>query len=238
MNAVNAAADGDAAVARVAAAMGDTTRARMLMSLMDGRARTGTELAALAEVAASTASVHLQRLQAARLVVARRQGKHHYYTLGGVQVAGILEKLSAFAGGSGPPFVCNAPDHLRQARTCYDHIAGTVGVALRERLAALGWLTTRPAGDGETYEVSASGARALTALGLDLEAARRLRRRFAFGCLDWTERRFHLGGALGAALLLLAQRKKWLVQDLDSRALRLTSAGRRELAGSLGVSAM
>ncbi|MGA7824165.1 MAG: helix-turn-helix transcriptional regulator, partial [Steroidobacteraceae bacterium] len=141
MNAVNAAPDGDAAVARVAAAMGDTTRARMLMSLMDGRARTGTELAALAEVAASTASVHLQRLQAARLVVARRQGKHHYYTLGGVQVAGILEKISAFAGGSGPPFVCNAPDHLRQARTCYDHIAGTVGVALRERLAALGWLT-------------------------------------------------------------------------------------------------
>ncbi|MGA7824360.1 MAG: hypothetical protein WCA14_09210, partial [Steroidobacteraceae bacterium] len=91
---------------------------------------------------------------------------------------------------------------------------------------------------GETYEVSASGARALTALGLDLQAARRLRRRFAFGCLDWTERRFHLGGALGAALLLLAQRKKWLVQDLDSRALRMTSAGRRELAGRLGVSAL
>jgi DNA-binding transcriptional ArsR family regulator len=214
--------------------MGDATRARMLMSLLDGRARTSTELAALAYVGPSTASVHLHRLQAARLVVARRQGKHRYYSLSGVQVAGILEKLSVFATGSAP-CAPNAPEHLRQARSCYDHIAGTLGVALRERFAALGWLTARPAGDGETYELGDGGARALTALGIDLEAARRMRRRFAFGCLDWTERRFHLGGALGAAVLQLAQKRKWVALALDSRALRITTAGRRELVERLGV---
>jgi hypothetical protein len=133
--------------------------------------------------------------------------------------------------------VCNAPEHLRKARTCYDHIAGTIGVALRERFAELGWLTARTTPEGELYEVSERGTSALTALGVDLEATRGLRRRFAFGCLDWTERRYHLGGALGAAVLMLALKKKWVVQDLDSRALRITSAGRRELAGRLGITA-
>jgi DNA-binding transcriptional ArsR family regulator len=232
---VNAVPDSDVAIAAMAAAMGEPRRARMLLSLMDGRARTGTELAALAEVAPSTASTHLRRLQAARLVVARRQGKHHYYRLGGVQVAGILERLSALAGCSGEPFVVRAPQRLRKARTCYDHIAGIVGVALCDRFAALGWLIPQAVG-GETYEVSSEGASALTALGVDLETARRLRRRFAFGCLDWTERRYHLGGALGAAVLELAQKRKWVVQDLDSRALRITNVGRRALAGRLGVS--
>jgi DNA-binding transcriptional ArsR family regulator len=236
MNAAGAVPDTDVAVATIAAAMGDATRARMLLSLMDGRARTGTELATLAEVGASTASVHLQRLANARLVRVRRQGKHRYYALAGLQVAGILERLSAFAG-SGAPFVCNAPEHLRKARTCYDHIAGTIGVALRERFAELGWLTARTTQEGELYEVSERGSSALTALGVDLEATRGQRRRFAFGCLDWTERRYHLGGALGAAVLMLAQKKKWVVQDLDSRALRITSLGRRELAGRLGITA-
>jgi DNA-binding transcriptional ArsR family regulator len=235
---MNAVPDSEvAAVAAITAAIGEPTRARVLMSLMDGRARTGTELAAIAEVGPSTASVHLHRLEAARLIAVRRQGKHRYYSLAGIEVARVLEKLTALAGCSGVPFACNAPEHLRAARTCYDHIAGTVGVGLRDRFAVLGWLTTRSAGDDETYEVSASGVRAFTALGIDLEAARSMRRRFAFGCLDWTERRYHLGGALGAAVLQLAQRRRWVVQELDSRALRLTNLGRRELVGQLGVPA-
>jgi DNA-binding transcriptional ArsR family regulator len=208
----------------------------MLMSLMDGRARTGTELAALAEVGPSTASVHLHRLEAARLVAVRRQGKNRYYTLGGAQVAGVLEKLAVVAGRGNEAFLCKAPEHLRMARTCYDHLAGTVGVALRDQFTAFGWLAPRLAGDGETYEVTASGARALTGLGIDLEAARHQRRRFAFGCLDWSERRYHLGGALGAAVLRLAQQRRWVVPHLDSRALRITRQGWRELANRLGVS--
>jgi DNA-binding transcriptional ArsR family regulator len=237
MNAATVTPDGDVAIAAIAAAIGEPSRARMLLSLMDGRARTGTELAALAEVGPSTASVHLQRLQAARLISVRRQGKNRYYALSGLPVALVIEKLSAVASCGSGPLACRAPQHLRTARTCYDHIAGTVGVALRERFTALGWLTPRPAGDGETYEVTASGMRAFSALGIDLEAAQRLRRRFAFGCLDWTERRYHLGGALGAAVLHVAEQKRWVVRHLDSRALRVTQQGRRELANRFGVSA-
>ena len=232
---VDDALDTDAAIAAIAAVIGEPTRARILVSLMDGRARTGTELAAIAEVGASTASAHLHRLEAARLVNVRRQGKHRYYTLSGLEVAGILETLSALAGGRGQPFVTTAPQHLRAARACYDHIAGTVGVALRERFTSLGWLTAHASGSDEVYELSSSGARAFRALGVDLEAAHAMRRRFAFGCLDWSERRYHLGGALGAALLQLARKRRWVTQDLDSRALRVTELGRREMLGRLGL---
>lgn len=234
---MNAALDSDVAVSTVAAAIGDPTRARILLSLMDGRARTGTELGAIAEVGLSTASVHLHRLQAARLVTVRRAGKHRYYSLSGSEVANVLEKLSALAGAAPVAPVTRTPQRLRAARTCYDHIAGTIGVALHDRFAALGWLAARSNGAEQIYEVSSSGARAFTALGIDLVAARALRRRFAFGCLDWSERRNHLGGALGAAFLHLAQSRKWVVQDLDSRALRVTERGRSEMLGRLGVAA-
>lgn len=227
--------DTDVAISRIAAVIGDPTRARMLVSLLDGRARTGTELGAIAEVGPSTASAHLHRLEAARLISVRRQGKHRYYSLNGPDVAALLERMSTLAGVRRPQFVCKAPDRLRAARTCYDHIAGTVGVALRDRFTELGWLATRSIGTDETYEVSSNGASAFTSLGIDLEAARSQRRRFAFGCLDWTERRYHLGGALGAAFLMLALRRKWVLQDLDSRALRLTELGRREMLARLGV---
>jgi DNA-binding transcriptional ArsR family regulator len=234
---MDAGLDTDLAVSRLAAVIGEPTRARMLISLMDGRARTGTELGTLADVGPSTASAHLHRLEAAQLVTLRRQGKHRYYSLNGAEVASVLERLSALAGGTPAAFVCKAPQRLREARTCYDHIAGTVGVELRDRFAALGWLTARPGAGDETYEVSPIGESAFASLGIDLRAARALRRRFAFGCLDWSERRYHLGGSLGAALLLLARRRRWVVQDLDSRALRVTALGRREMLARLGLAA-
>jgi DNA-binding transcriptional ArsR family regulator len=232
---MDVAADTDTGIASIAAVIGDATRARMLVSLLDGRARTGTELAAVADVGPSTASAHLQRLQAARLVSVHRQGKHRYYSLGGAEVAALLERLSAFAGtDNGEGITCHAPRHLRAARTCYDHIAGTIGVGLLERFAALGWLAPDASLARADYALTACGASAFATLGLDVASARATRRRFAFGCLDWTERRHHLGGALGAALLQLARRRKWVRQDLDGRALQLTEAGRRELA-RLGV---
>lgn len=217
--------------------MGEPTRARILVSLLDGRARTGTELGAIAEVSASTVSAHLHRLEAARLINVRRQGKHRYYSLGGADVAALLEKMSTLAGARFAPYACGAPERLRVARTCYDHMAGSVGVALRDRLTELGWLAPHASGDGEIYEVSSRGASSFAALGVDVDAARSLRRRFAFGCLDWTERRFHLGGSLGAALLALALKRRWVIQDLDSRALRVTMGGRHELLGRFGVRA-
>jgi DNA-binding transcriptional ArsR family regulator len=224
--------DSDVAVSSIAAAIGEPARARMLYSLLDGRARTATELAAVADVTPSTTSAHLRRLERQRLVKLVAQGKHRYFSLDGVHVAAALEALSVLAGGTGPAFAPTAPDRLRAARTCYDHIAGTLGVRLHDRLQELRWL--RAAADG-TYDLTPPGVAGLEKLGVDVASARALRRRFAAPCLDWSERRYHLAGALGAAVLSVALQRKWLVRDLDSRALAVTSFGRRQLRRSLGV---
>jgi DNA-binding transcriptional ArsR family regulator len=225
----------DAAVARIAAAIGEPARARMLFSLADGRARTSTELAALSEVSPSTASAHLSRLKTARLVKVFAQGKHRYYSLDGTNVADALEALSVVAGRSHDKFVPRTPPYLRAARTCYDHMAGTVAVALHDRFRALKWLS--PASADNAYDLTPAGVKACDALGIDVDATRGLRRRFAFACVDWSERRPHIGGALGAALLTTALKKKWVAQDLDSRALSVTAAGQRDMRARFGLHA-
>ena len=131
----------DTAASSIAAAIGEPARARMLYCLADGRARTSTELAILADVSPSTASVHLQRLRTSRLVKVFAQGKHRYYSLEGPNVAAALEALSVLAGGTRDTFVPSTPEPLRAARTCYDHIAGSLGVALHDRICAMGWMT-------------------------------------------------------------------------------------------------
>jgi len=221
------------AVSRIAAAIGEPARARMLFSLVDGHARTSTELAIVAGVTPSTASVHLNRLKTERLVKVLIQGKHRYYSLEGPNVARALEGLSVLAGRSCAKFAPNTPSRLRSARTCYDHMAGTLAVSLHDRLRALGWLLIGPKTDA--YELTPAGAAGCGALDIDLAETRALRRRFAYACLDWSERRPHIGGALGAALLTTALRRKWVSQDLDSRALGVTSRGRREMAARFGL---
>jgi len=205
----------------------------MLYSLMDNHARTSTELAVIAQVSPATASVHLNRLKDQRLVKVLVQGKHRYYSLADADVASVLESLSVLAGGPKRKFVPHTPSRLRGARTCYDHIAGVLGVALHDRIVAMGWLACERGAD--SYQVTAKGGRGFSQLGVDAEAARALRRRFAFPCLDWSERRAHLGGALGAAVLALALKRNWVQRDLDSRALRLTSQGRRAMEKEFGI---
>lgn len=223
----------DTHLARLAGAIAEPARARMLCCLMDGHARTATELAAVAEVAASTASSHLARLKAQRLIDSVPQGKHRYFRLAGGEVAAALESLLVVAGVSRSLFKPRTPSPLRAARTCYDHMAGTAGVALHDHLHARGWL--RPSsGEGQAYDLTPDGERALEALGLDVQAARGKRRRFACACLDWSERRPHLGGALGAALLQLSLQRGWVRQDLDSRALALMPRARREVPALFG----
>jgi len=202
---------------------------------MDGLAKTGTELATVAEVTPSTASVHLNRLKTENLVKVQVQGKHRYYCLAGPNVARALEQLSVLAGGVRPRFVPNTPDRLRLARTCYDHVAGTVAVFLHDRFLASRWIESIPADGAGAYDLTLAGAKSLQALGIDVEAARAQRRRFAFGCLDWSERRPHLGGALGAALLKLLLTRKWLSRDEDSRALHMTRLGSREMRTRFGM---
>jgi DNA-binding transcriptional ArsR family regulator len=224
----------DAGVSAVAAAIAEPARTRMLYCLMDGHARTSTELATVAEVSAPTASSHLARLKQQGLVKVHAQGKHRYYSLEGEHVAAALEALKVVAGVPAQAFVPRTPPRLRAARTCYDHMAGGLAVALHGRFMELGWLA--PCGEGEAYEVTAQGADAFRTLGIDLDAARaRRRRRFAYACLDWSERRPHLAGTLGAAVLDLALKRKWVTRDLDSRALGLTRAGRRELQARFGL---
>lgn len=225
----------DAAASRIALAIGEPARARMLYSLMDNRARTSTELAVIANVSPSTASVHLNRLKAESLVKVLVQGKHRYYSLGGADVAGVLEGLNVLAGGSRAKFVPSTPDILREARTCYDHMAGILGVRLHDRLATLGWLSADATRSDNSYDLTPKGTKMFQDLGVDLEAIRMSRRRFAFACLDWSERRCHLGGAIGAALLELALKRKWVSRELEGRALSITRHGQREMLAQFGL---
>lgn len=222
----------DTRLAAVAGAIAEPARARMLCCLMDGHARTSTELAVVAEVSPSTASVHLARLKDQQLVNVLAQGRHRYYTLAGGDVAAALEALLRVAGLPRPAFVPNTPDRLRKARTCYDHMAGTVAVGLHDYMAQHGWLVHVAEGG---YHLSAAGTSGMEALGLEVEPVLNARRRFACACLDWSERKPHLGGALGAALLDLMVRKRWVERDLDSRALGITADGKRQFRRTFGL---
>jgi DNA-binding transcriptional ArsR family regulator len=226
----------DNAASRIASAIGEPARARILYCLMDNRARTSTELAAVANVGASTASAHLDRLLRARLLKVVAQGRNRYHSLAGPEVGRILEGLSSIAGTMSPRFIPNTPDRLRAARSCYDHIAGGLGVALHDQLLRLGWLSG--AGKDGAYGVSAKGMQKLGEMGIDAGALEGRRRRLAFGCLDWSERRFHLGGSLGAAILGVALGRKWLLRDLEGRGLALTPFGRQEFRRHFGIDPM
>jgi DNA-binding transcriptional ArsR family regulator len=184
------------AVSRIAAAIGEPARARMLFCLLDGHARTSTELAAVADVATSTASAHLNRLKAERLVKLVTQGKHRFYSLEGPKVAKVLEGLSVLVDAPRKQFAPNTPTRLRAARVCYDHLAGALGVKLHDRLKELGWLTRAPNGRDDSYDVTKEGRTGFATLGVDVEETQTLRRRFAYACLDWSERRPHIGGGL------------------------------------------
>jgi DNA-binding transcriptional ArsR family regulator len=244
----------DELAARIAAAIGEPARTRMLYCLLDNRARTSTELAVVAGVSPSTASVHLNRLRDAHLVKVLIQGKHRYYSLEGAGVANVLEGLSVLAGDARQQFTPSTPSRLRTARTCYDHIAGSLGVLLHDTFAGQGWLTTRDdlstsiqrrAGEVErqgnrrgvdlVYDLTDAGATAFEALGIDVGQCRQMRRRFAFACLDWSERRYHIGGAIGSELLKISLKRRWVRQDLDGRALSVTDLGRRELLTRFGL---
>ncbi|GII57379.1 transcriptional regulator [Planotetraspora thailandica] len=223
----------DAEIAPVAALIADPTRAAMLTALLDGRALAAGELARLAGVTAQTASTHLARLRDGGLVTMISQGRHRYYRLGGPDVAHVLEVLAAI---SGRPAVRSLRESrqarmLREARTCYDHLAGRVGVELYDALLREGRLIEPAEG---ALEVTARGRDHLAGFGIDVDAVRLRRRRFAPACLDWLERRPHLGGALGAALLDRLLDLSWLERGAARRALRLTPEGRQGLEETFG----
>lgn len=222
----------DIGVSQVAAAIAEPARTKILCSLMDGHARTSTELAAIAEVSASTASAHLNKLKDLALVRLHVQGRHRYYSLADQRVAQALEALMVIGQNAAPMFKPHTPDRLQFARTCYDHMAGTLAVLLHDRMLEAGWLVMT---DEQVYRLSDSGEALFGGLGIEVQDLSTLRRKFACPCLDWSMRRPHLGGSLGAALLQTALKRKWVTQDLDSRALALTALGRREIGARFGV---
>jgi DNA-binding transcriptional ArsR family regulator len=214
-------------IAEVAALVGDPARANILCALLGGRALTASELAFAAGVSPQTTSGHLGKLQEARLLVLMKQGRHRYYRLAGPHVGQMLEGIMTVALAGPPRFQPKSKldEELRQARTCYDHIAGRLGVGLADQLAEREFVIL---GD-EAGEVTPAGTEFLSKLGVDLSAARARRRVFCRPCVDWTERRPHIGGAVGAALANRLLDLKWIERVRDSRALVITPTGRRNL---------
>ena len=214
--------------ARVAAAIGEPTRALMLSRLLDGRCYTATELAEHAGVAASTASQHLKLLVDEGLAQVRAQGRHRYFMLADADVAHALEALLRVADGALPETTRwhgPAMRGLRHARSCYGHLAGELGVRLCEAMVAQGWVAEE---GGREYALTAAGREGMAQLGVPVEA--RAGRRQLYGCVDWSERRDHFAGPLAVAMLDAWIDQGWLRRERDTRELTLTATGAKRLA--------
>ena len=226
------------ALAEVASLMGDPARAAMLQLLMDGRAHTASELALTAGITAQTTSGHLSRMVEANLLAARAQGRNRFYRLASGDVAHAIESLMALAGTRAPPASKSAawrrdPD-LRFCRTCYDDLAGQVGMAVTDALTKGGHL--QPKGPRD-WRLTETGELFCGRVGVDLSEARKAdTRHFARQCLYWSERRPHISGALGAAIADTFFKRGWAERLRRGRTVRLTDSGRRALVRDFGAS--
>jgi DNA-binding transcriptional ArsR family regulator len=241
---------GEADIAAVAELLADRSRSRMLSALADGRALPASRLAAEAGIAASTCSAHLGRLVAAGMLDVEPHGRHRYYRLAGPDVAEVLEVIARLA----PPLPVRSlregttAEAMRRARTCYDHLAGRLGVALMDALLTAGALE---GGDGQfepgragrdrlsapgwdiSYELTDSGRALLKDIGIDTVAAGR--RPFVRYCVDWSEQRHHLAGALGRRVLDRCEHLGWIRRRAGSRAVTVTPEGARGLESYMGL---
>lgn len=216
-------------IAEVASLIGDAARANMLAALMGGQALTAGELARHAGVTAQTTSGHLAKLTEARLLAVEKQGRHRYYRLASAEVAQAIHALMAVAS-DGPKRhrpVGPTDEALRLARTCYDHMAGRLALAVADSLVREGYVILA---DGAGI-VTDDGRRFFSAFGIDLETLRS-KRPLCRTCLDWSERRPHIAGQLGAALLDAVLERGWVARSPESRALRLTRAGETGFAAT------
>lgn len=211
-------------IALVAALIGDPARANILTALMAGKALTATELASEAGVTPQTTSGHLAKLQHNDLVVQRKQGRNRYFTLAGDDVAQVLEGLMGLAARSGHLRTRPGPKDmaLRRARVCYNHLAGETGTLLYEALVNGKHIDTA----GGDLVLTASGAAKMQNFGIDIDALKRARAPLCRECLDWSERRAHLAGSLGRAILSRIEEKGWAMRDQPSRVVSFSNAGK------------
>jgi DNA-binding transcriptional ArsR family regulator len=224
-------------IAAAAALIGNPGRAAMLGALMDGRALPASELATAAGLSAAGASDHLAQLLSGGLLTVIREGRHRYYRLANEHVAAVLEELATLDDPRlAPPTISKhqKDNPLRFARTCYDHLAGELGVSI---VLALHGHELLASGEGKRFDITPAGAQwFVDKLGIETEALKPARHGIACGCLDWTERRYHLAGPLGASLLRCCFDLGFLRRGIERRAVSLTAAGARFLTTELGVS--
>ena len=216
-------------LARIAVTVGDPRRLQMLALLMEGRALTAKELALGAGVEPATATSHLKRLLDDGLVESTAQGRHKYFRFASEHVAQLVESMMRVA----PRRLAAAParnnEPIRRARFCYDHLAGSLGTGLFSLMLKKAWLAD-DASEPKQLQLLPRGVKALEAAGVDVDAAMARRRQFACRCLDWSERRDHLGGALGAAVADRMTQLKWIERRKHSREVKVTPLGTRGLA--------
>jgi DNA-binding transcriptional ArsR family regulator len=221
-------------VARIAGLLADPARARILRTLIDGTMRPAGELAYAANISAQSASAHLAKLVDGGLLSLEAQGRHRYFRIASAEVADAVESLGSLSmavrprNPRSPVIPKSAPVQFLHARTCYDHLAGEVAVQVCEAMLKARWMTA----EGRDFRVTRLGEKRLAALDVDLASARRSRRALARACVDLTQRRPHLGGALGAALLDLYIARGWILRTQRSRAVSITPRG-REAFGKL-----
>jgi DNA-binding transcriptional ArsR family regulator len=220
-------------ISRIAALIGDPARANILTALMSGKALTATELAGEAGVTLQTASGHLAKLDAAGMISCRKSGRHKYFTLGGDEVGHALEALMGLAAGAGHLRTRTGPRDaaLREARVCYNHLAGEKGIALYEGLLARGMV--REAGDD--VDLTEQGAAFLTDFGVDVAALRRGRTALCRSCLDWSARRTHLAGSVGRALLVRMEALGWCARVKGTRVVAFSDQGAATFARTFGA---
>jgi DNA-binding transcriptional ArsR family regulator len=221
-------------IASVAELIGEPARAAMLIALLDGRGLPAGELALLAGISAQSASGHLSKLVDGGLLAVQSEGRHRYFKIASADVAHAMEALGTIATVPRTlmPRAIREINPLRNARTCYDHLAGRVAVDLTSALERA--KVIRPCGERD-YELGREGEEWFTGMGVDLESLRATRRCFARQCLDWTERKPHLAGALGAAVCSRVIALGWVARRPKTRSLRITERGERELRSRFGI---
>jgi len=222
---------------RVAGLLADPARAKILWSLIDGTTRPAGELAYCANISAQSASGHLAKLVRGGLLAAEVQGRHRYFKIASAEVASMIEAMASLGVASRPrsplpPLLSpGVPVQFLHCRTCYGHLAGETAVKVLEGMLKSRWLAAK----GRDFQVTALGEQKLAALGVDLAEARRSRRTFARACVDLTERRAHLGGALGDALLQLYVSRGWIQRQRRSRVVSITPKGRENFKSLFGA---
>jgi len=217
----------------IASLLGNKPRSIILWNLLDGRAYTATELSLCAEISAQSASNHLTKLVDADLLTVQKQGRHRYYQFANSEVAWVVESMASLLPLSRNPKKVNRPEPTGElyARTCYDHLAGKVGVDITNSLINKGFIEVI----GSKYSVTQLGETWFQTIGIDLVELKSLKRSFAHQCLDWSERRHHVAGALGAGLLQMMLNQDWIRKKENTREVIITPKGKSEFKNKMDL---